>query len=280
MTTFLRNSPVCIYVNGVVYGADVNVLRLGSEKRFGGRAVLGDELASATAMALVSFKTRGASEDDMSFAGRKDHAAAVAAAEEKVARNRRDFEAAAAEVAAVEEALAHAEAEAVERRRKAGSKSPQRRKPTVDWSAIGTSSKAAPATVVHVGAEKRTSNLFAERSFEDELRLAAVVPQGASSLQTAPEAPAGRSSDADAALLDGIVIPAAAGEMGAPSTSLSKSVEELMKESDAAFSQVSVATARRIFVRPDEWLNPSLRADGCEHKARPRKSVGRPCGVE
>lgn len=239
--------------------------------------MLGDELASATAMALVSFKTRGAS-DEMSFAGRKDHAAAVAAAEEKVARNRRDFEAAAAEVAAVEEALAHAEAEAVERRRKAGSKSPQRRKPTVDWSAIGTSSKAAAGrTVAHVGAEARTSSLFAERSFEDELRLTAVVPLGELSLQTAP---AGPSSDADAALLDGIVIPAATGEMGAPSTALSESVEKLMKESDAAFSQVRVASARRIFVRPDEWLNLSLRADDCEHKARPRKSVGRPCGVD
>ena len=77
--------------------------------------MLGDELASATATALVSFKTRGASEDAKSFAGRKDHAAAVAAAEEKVARNRRDFEAAAAEVAAVEKALAQAEAEAVRR---------------------------------------------------------------------------------------------------------------------------------------------------------------------
>jgi hypothetical protein len=184
----------------------------------------------------------------MSFAGRKDHAAAVAAAEEKVARNRRDFEAAAAEVAAVEEALAHAQAEAEERRRKAGSKSPQRRKATVDWSAIGTSAKEAAATAsgAHVGPEGRTSSLFAERSFEDELRLTAVVPQEASTppLQMAP---GGSSSDADAALLDGIVIPAAARDenpnTGATAATLPKSVEELMKESEAAFSQVRVGSS-------------------------------------
>ena len=215
--------------------------RLDDASRFGGRAVLGDELASATATALVSFKTRGVSEDKMSFAGRKDHAAAVAAAEEKVARNRRDFEAAAAEVAAVEEALAHAEAEAVDRRRKAGSKSPQRRKPTFNWAAIGTATKGMSVGGSAEGPGGRTSSLFAERSFEDELRLTAVVPQrDADQLLQPPPAAAAASTRADADVLDGIVIPAAAAEehLSTRPGEAAKSMEELVKDSEAAFSHV------------------------------------------
>lgn len=201
----------------------------------------------------------------MSFAGRKDHAAAVAAAEEKVARNRRDFEAAAAEVAAVEEALAQAEAQAVERQRKAGSKSPQRRKQTFDWSTIG-SVTAGPAGAVDIGG--RASTRVAERSFEDELRITTTVPQqqlglrqvGASTNVNASRHSVlvdaavkkhvdGHGADDSAALLDGIAAPAGEGSSHASFATAEKNVEELMKESEAAFSQVRVISHRKTPIR-------------------------------
>ena len=133
-----------------------------------------------------------------------------------------------------------AEAEAVERRRKAGSKSPQRRKPTFNWAAIGTATKGTSAGGSAEGPRGRTSSLFAERSFEDELRLTAVVPQRDANLLLQPPPAAAASSRADADVLDEIIIPAAAAEEQSSKrpAGAAKSMEELVKDSEAAFSHV------------------------------------------
>ena len=136
----------------------------------------------------------------------------------------------------------------VERRRKSGAKSPQRRTRTFDWSAISTASKGVGAwSGEYSGAGGRTPSVFAERSFEDELRFTSVAPAGK------PRPAGAASADADAALLDDILIPAAAPdepltthpgrESHSPSAAPPSSIEELLKESEAAFAQVRVCHA-------------------------------------